>query len=87
MTKTPEEFKQELADADLTVVDWAKQHGFSRDVCYSVLSGRSQYKRGVARKCARAMGLLATPTTKKRTASKGNSRAMTGVTHGVEAKP
>ena len=41
---------------------WAQQHGFSKDLVYSVLAGRSKAHRGQAHKIAVALGLKPQPS-------------------------
>lgn len=40
---------------------WAEQHGFSKDLVYSVLAGRAKGHRGQAHKIAVALGLKPQP--------------------------
>jgi len=40
---------------------WAQEHGFSKDLVYSVLGGRSKAHRGQAHKIAVALGLKPQP--------------------------
>lgn len=55
--KTPAQFAAELAEADMTVADWAREKKQPLGIVYQLLQGRVKGTRGNARKVARAMGL------------------------------
>lgn len=44
-----------------TVTDWAKAHGFPREIVYALLSGRIRGRRGMAHEAAVALRLKAIP--------------------------
>lgn len=45
-----------------SVSDWAKAHGFRREIVYAVLAGRTRGYRGEAHRVAVALGLKAPPS-------------------------
>lgn len=55
--KTVEQFLAELADADMTIADWARKHGHPLTTVYALCGKRFNGSRGASRKVARAMGL------------------------------
>lgn len=59
MTKprTADDFLRELHDADKTVADWCREHGFAQALAYRVLNGKSLGRWGQVRRIARAMNL------------------------------
>lgn len=60
-SKTVEQFLAELADADMTIADWARTHKQPLNTVYAVCGKRINGSRGAARKVARAMGLALPP--------------------------
>lgn len=56
-TRTPTDFLAALRDSDMTVADWCRAHGFSQQLAYRVLNGRSQGRWGEARRIVKKMGL------------------------------
>lgn len=64
MTSTilsPVDVKEWLDASGISVSDWARQHGFPREIVYSLLSGRCRGRRGMAHRVALALGLKAAP--------------------------
>lgn len=55
--KTPGQFVAELAEADMTVADWAREKKQPVGIVYQLLQGRVKGTRGAARRVARVMGL------------------------------
>ena len=55
--RTPADFLRELQKKDMTVADWCRERGYSQQLAYSVIKGRSVGRRGEARAIAKAMGL------------------------------
>lgn len=49
--------KRQFYDEGVSVVDWARQHGFDVHLVYGVLSGRSRASRGESHRIAVALGL------------------------------
>jgi gp16 family phage-associated protein len=56
-TKTHQEVKQEFRDAGITIRDWAKKHGFSASLVYTVLADERPATRGKSHAVAVALGL------------------------------
>ena len=54
---TPVEVKRWFYEHGVSVTDWAKQHGFQREVVYAALAGRTRGYRGQAHEVALALGL------------------------------
>jgi gp16 family phage-associated protein len=52
-----ERLRARFFDSGESVADWARTHGFSLQLSYSVLSGRLRAKRGKAHEIAVALGL------------------------------
>lgn len=55
--KTHEQVKQEFRDSGTTIRDWARTHGFSERVVYTVLCDRRPGNRGESHRVAVALGL------------------------------
>lgn len=55
--KTREQVRSDLLAAGITITQWAKDHGFSRELVYAVLSGRVQGRFGEGHEVAVALGL------------------------------
>lgn len=55
--RTSEDFLRELRDADSTVADWCRKHGFNQSLAYRVLRGETIGRWGESRRIARAMNL------------------------------
>ncbi|MGC3987826.1 MAG: DNA-binding protein [Pseudorhodoferax sp.] len=53
--------RQRFYDQGVSVVDWAREHGFDVHLVYGVLSGRSRASRGESHRIAIALGLKAVP--------------------------
>ena len=58
---TPQQIKAQFRERGESVAAWADANGFSRDVVYRVLNGRSPAWRGQPHKVALALGLKAAP--------------------------
>lgn len=54
---TAEQVRKRFHASGVSVTDWAQKHGFSRQIVYSLLSGRTRGNRGVAHAAAVALGL------------------------------
>lgn len=54
-----EQVRHRFYASGTSVTDWAHKHGFSRQVVYSLLSGRTRGYRGTAHAAAVALGLKA----------------------------
>jgi gp16 family phage-associated protein len=54
---TVEQVKLRFHATGVSVSDWAQKHGFSRQIVYSLLSGRTRGNRGTAHAAAVALGL------------------------------
>lgn len=56
---TPSQRKQQFVDRGESVMDWARQHGFDRDMAavYRVLNGQSPARRGKHHQIAVKLGL------------------------------
>lgn len=55
--RTAEDFLNELRQADRTVADWCREHGFSQGLAYRVLRGQTIGRWGETRRIAKAMNL------------------------------
>lgn len=55
--KTPEEVRASFERSGTTIVEWARAHGFTRQVVTDVLHGRLKGKRGAAHKVAVLLGI------------------------------
>ena len=55
--KTRDEVKQEFFEAGISIKDWAKEHGFSHWLVYTVLNSERQPTRGKSHKVAVMLGL------------------------------
>lgn len=55
--RTREEVKDAFTAHGVTVVEWARAHGFSADSVYAVLLGRTRGTRGESHRIAVALGL------------------------------
>jgi gp16 family phage-associated protein len=64
-TRTAADARSEFHQQGLTIAQWAKQHGFSAGIVYSVLSGRRKCLRGVSHNVAVALGLKGGKATTK----------------------
>jgi gp16 family phage-associated protein len=60
--RTPEEAREWLERHGVPVSDWARAHGFDPTVVFSLLSGRTRGRRGIAYAAAIALGLRAPPS-------------------------
>jgi gp16 family phage-associated protein len=60
-SKTVEQFIDELAQADMTIAEWARTHKQPLNTVYALCGKRVVGSRGAARKVARAMGLALPP--------------------------
>jgi gp16 family phage-associated protein len=49
--------RQRFYSEGLSVADWARSHGFSSQLTYSLLAGRLRARRGEAHRIAVALGL------------------------------
>ncbi|MFM0526950.1 DNA-binding protein [Paraburkholderia strydomiana] len=58
--RTREEVRNAFASHGVTVVEWARAHGFNPDSVYAVLLGRTRGTRGEAHRIAVALGLKST---------------------------
>lgn len=56
-TKSPADFLRELQERDTTVALWCREHGFSQQLAYRVLNGKTLGRWGAARAIVAAMGL------------------------------
>ncbi|HGE8345563.1 DNA-binding protein [Serratia ureilytica] len=54
---TPEQVKNRFRSQGRTVTDWAKEHGYSRNLVYQVLNGQSKANYGKAHEIAVKLGL------------------------------
>lgn len=54
-----EQVRRRFYASGTSVTDWARKNGFSRQVVYSLLSGRTRGYRGVSHSAAVALGLKA----------------------------
>jgi gp16 family phage-associated protein len=54
---TVEQVRLRFNGSGVSMTDWARQHGFSRQIVYSLLSGRTRGNRGTAHAAAVALGL------------------------------
>lgn len=54
--------KDEFFARGETIAEWARQHGFTSNAVYQVLSGRCQASRGDSHLIAVALGLKAKPS-------------------------
>lgn len=52
-----EQVRRRFRASGVSVTDWARKHGFSRQVVYSLLSGRTRGYRGISHSAAVALGL------------------------------
>ena len=55
--KTRDEVKQEFYEAGLSIKQWAKEHGFSHWLVYTVLNSERRPTRGKSHKVAVMLGL------------------------------
>ncbi len=53
--------RQHFYDQGITVVEWARVHGFDVHLVYGVLSGRAKARRGESHQIAVALGLKNPP--------------------------
>lgn len=60
-TKTVEQFLAELAERDMSIADWCRQHKQPKNTVYALCGKRFNGTRGEARRVARAMGLALPP--------------------------
>ncbi|WP_027855225.1 DNA-binding protein [Marinobacterium litorale] len=58
---TPDEVKAQLQDQGITITQWAKDHGYTRNAVYRVLNGFDKAKYGKAHEIAVKLGLKAQP--------------------------
>lgn len=63
--KNLEEIRQCFEENGVSVAEWARDKGFSLPLVYSVLSGRSQARRGESFKIGVALGLRPMPKNTK----------------------
>lgn len=61
--RTREEVRDAFSAHGITVVEWARAHGFSPDSVYAVLLGRTRGVRGEAHRIAVALGLKSSAET------------------------
>ncbi|WP_092002257.1 DNA-binding protein [Polaromonas sp. OV174] len=54
-----EQVRRRFYASGTSVTDWARKNGFSRQVVYSLLSGRTRGYRGISHSAAVALGLKA----------------------------
>lgn len=54
---TPEQVKAELQSLGITITQWAKENGYSRNEVYRVLNGQSKAKYGKSHEIAVKLGL------------------------------
>jgi len=54
---TPDEVKAHLQDQGITITQWAKDHGYTRNAVYRVLNGFDKAKYGKAHEIAVKLGL------------------------------
>lgn len=57
--RTPIEARQWFFDHGISISEWARSRGFSREVVYALLAGRTRGTRGEAHHAAVALGLKA----------------------------
>ena len=55
--RTPTEARQWFFDHGISITEWARSRGFSREVVYALLAGRTRGTRGEAHHAAVALGL------------------------------
>jgi len=55
--RTPTEARQWFFDHGISISEWAQSRGFSREVVYALLAGRTRGARGEAHHAAVALGL------------------------------
>lgn len=72
--RTAADFLRDLEKADRTVADWCREKGFSQQLAYRVINGRSVGRWGEARAIAKAMGL---PLPDMRPAQRGRTATAT----------
>ncbi len=60
--RTPEQAREWLDRHGVPVSEWARANGFEPSVVFSLLSGRTRGRRGMAYTAAIALGLKASPT-------------------------
>ncbi|WCM24917.1 DNA-binding protein [Paraburkholderia bryophila] len=58
--RTRDEVRDAFSSHGVTVVEWARAHGFNPDSVYAVLLGRTRGTRGEAHRIAVALGLKST---------------------------
>lgn len=56
-TRTAEQARNEFLETGITVSEWARRHGFSRELVNQVLSGKSKAVRGQAHRIAVTLGI------------------------------
>ncbi|TAN08819.1 MAG: DNA-binding protein [Rhodanobacteraceae bacterium] len=60
-TRSLQQTRELFAARGIVTAEWAKEHGFSPDLVYGVLTGRLRGRRGQAHRIAIALGLKADP--------------------------
>lgn len=55
--RTPSEARRWFIDHGISITEWARSRGFSREVVYALLAGRTRGTRGEAHHAAVALGL------------------------------
>lgn len=55
--RTPIEARQWFFDHGVSITEWARSHGYSREVVYALLAGRTRGARGEAHHAAVELGL------------------------------
>jgi gp16 family phage-associated protein len=55
--KTAAQVRRELADAGISITEWAMKRGIPPSVVVDLLAGKTKAKRGMAHKAAVALGM------------------------------
>jgi gp16 family phage-associated protein len=59
--RTKEQVQEWFETHGIAISDWAKENGFTANVVYTLLSGRTRGRRGEAHRAAIALGMKPTP--------------------------
>lgn len=55
--RTPEQVREDFANKGISIAEWARQHGYSSNLVFEVLSGRKKCIRGQSHQIAVRLGI------------------------------